>query len=171
MSLYIISYWCGNLRKGSHVICVLRLDSFNFILWVKELGEVVARKLPCEWFSRYVSVSNLLSYFTFDLDELLFFRGKFSYLLFIHWADDMILAFPPQGVRRSHLDWPYRVVGSRHSPKAWAADPFCRNLHVHSHPLHLLQTPQCSEFGVCVVGWGPRVTNYKCTCHVLITKA
>lgn len=110
--------------------------------------EVVARKRPDGWFSRYVSVSNLL--FHLSLGELIF-RGKVNYFLFIHWVSDMVLAFLLQGVCRSLLGRPYPVAGSRHSPKARAADLLRRNLHVCPHPLCLLQTPQCSEFWIR--GW------------------
>lgn len=150
------------MRKGTHVVCILRLDSFSFILGVQGMErELLARKLLDEWFSRDVSVSNLLSYFIYPWGELLFFRGKVNYLLFIRWVDDMVLALPLQGVRWSRLGWPHPVASSRHSPKARAADVLCRNLHVHPYPLCLLQTPQCSEFGVCRVGQGLCVTDYK----------
>lgn len=73
-SYHILLIWKELMRKGTHVICIFRLDSFSFILWVQGMErELLARKLLDEWFSRDVSVSNLLSYFIYPWGELLCF--------------------------------------------------------------------------------------------------
>lgn len=114
--------------------------SFGLIAWVRELG---GERWPLGNNQMNDSKDMSLCLMCWVVS---FIRAVNFYFLKVRLFISYL--FTLQGVCRSLLGWSYLVVGSRHSSKAGAADLLCRNLHVHPHPLCLLQTPQCSKFWV-----------------------